>query len=106
MFKPYIKYLQDNPQKYWFKAKLFGWGWVPARGPGWAVLGLYVAGMFFFASTIDKHSSAREVWLMFLLPAAVLTTLLIVICYKTGERPRWQWGVPEKYKNEEPTDEQ
>ena len=31
MLKQYIAYLKDNPQGYWFKAKLYGWGWVPVN---------------------------------------------------------------------------
>ena len=30
MIKEYIAYLKDNPQGYWFKARLYGWGWAPA----------------------------------------------------------------------------
>jgi len=38
MIKEYIAYLKDNPQGYWFKAKLYGWGWDPAIWQGWLVL--------------------------------------------------------------------
>ena len=31
MIKEYIAYLKDNPQGYWFKARLYGWGWVPVN---------------------------------------------------------------------------
>jgi hypothetical protein len=31
LFKEYTDYLKDNPQGYWFKRKLYGWGWTPAR---------------------------------------------------------------------------
>jgi hypothetical protein len=29
MIEEYKKYLKDNPEVYWFKAKLYGWGWFP-----------------------------------------------------------------------------
>ena len=31
MLRQYIQYLKDNPQGYWFRRKLFGWGWVPVK---------------------------------------------------------------------------
>lgn len=29
MFKNYLDYIRDNPHGYWFKRKLYGWGWTP-----------------------------------------------------------------------------
>jgi hypothetical protein len=34
--------------------------------------------------------------LTFALPIIVLTILLIIIAYKKGEKPRWQWGKPKE----------
>jgi hypothetical protein len=34
MFKKYIEYLKDNPQGYWFKRKVWGWGWTPVTWQG------------------------------------------------------------------------
>lgn len=99
--KQYVAYVKDNPEGYWFKRKLFGWGWVPARPQGWLVILLYLFVMLSFASSVTPHSSDREVLLMVVLPFLLLTTTLIRICYKKGERPKWMWGMPEKYKKEE-----
>jgi len=63
---------------------------------GWAVLGVYIFLMFAFALTIDENSPLREVMFTFLLPMTLLTVALIRICYKKGEAPRWQWGLPKK----------
>jgi len=38
----YTAYLKDNPNGYWFKRKLYGFGWMPATKQGWTVLALYV----------------------------------------------------------------
>jgi len=35
----------------------------------------------------------------FFIITIALVAILIFICYKKGERPRWHWGVPDKYKN-------
>lgn len=98
MFEEHIAYLKDNPKGYWFKAKLYGWGWVPVKWQGWAVIGAYIAAVAFFAFTIDKSSPAQEVVFTFLLPITLLTFTLIRICYLKGEKPRWQWGPLKKDK--------
>jgi hypothetical protein len=92
MIKKYIAYLQDNPQGFWFKRKLYGWGWVPATWQGWSVIVAYVMSILALAFTVDNNLSMQEVILPFVLPALLLTLLLILICYKKGEKPRWQWG--------------
>lgn len=95
MIREYIAYLKDNPQGYWFRAKVYGWGWTPAKWQGWLVLAVYVAGVFLFASTIDDDSLGKEVVFTFILPVALLTAAMIRVCWRTGERPHWQWGLPD-----------
>lgn len=98
MIKEYIEYLKDNPEGYWFKRKLYGWGWTPATWQGWLTITLYIVLVVAFALTIDNHSSAREIAFTFILPVALLTITLLRICYHKGEKPRWQWGVTKKDK--------
>lgn len=94
MFEKERAYLRNNPEGYWFKAKLYGWGWVPVKWQGWAVVALYVAGVLLCGAMLDENASTRDVAFTFILPIAILTGLVIRICYAKGERPRWQWGVP------------
>ena len=75
--KQYLEYVRDNPQGYWFKAKIYGWGWVPARWQGWLVIAVYVAALIAFAGTIDENSSLREVMFTFVLPGTFLTLHLL-----------------------------
>lgn len=96
MLRKYIEYLKDNPEGYWFKAKLFGWGWTPVTWQGWLVTLIYVAFLILFALTIDENYSDREVLFTFVLPVALLTITFIRIAYKKGEKPRWNWGWPKK----------
>lgn len=98
MLKKYLDYFRNNPENYWFKRKIWGWGWVPVTWQGWAVVGLWLAAVAFFAATLDKNSPPREVAFTFILPILFLTILLIRICYKEGEKPKWQWGLDEKDK--------
>jgi len=92
IIRGYIDYLKDNPERYWFKRKLYGWGWTPATWQGWLITLIYIVLIFSFALTLDENSSDREVAFTFLLPLILLTTTLMYIAYKKGESPRWQWG--------------
>ena len=97
MFKKYFDYLKDNPQGLWFKRKIYGWGWVPVRWQGWAViliyLGLILTLVLNREESIPGNPDSGSNFLVLGLPIIILTALLIYICYKTGERPRWQWGL-------------
>jgi hypothetical protein len=85
-----------HEKKLWFKSKRYGWGWYPVTLQGWAVtLGyilLFLGGELYF---MRKVTSSFAVWTAsgaFAAYFAVTTALLIWICYRTGEKPRWRWG--------------
>jgi hypothetical protein len=76
-------------QHYWFPAKRYGWGWgIPATWQGWLVfVGFFVlllAGVFLFPP--QKMLAAYVAYI------AVLSLLLVGICWLKGEPPRWRWG--------------
>jgi len=85
-------YLKDNPKRYWFKRKLYGWGWTPALPQGWLVFFLYLAGVIFFATKVKEDSSFVELKQEVIAPIIILTIILIFISYLKGEKPKWQWG--------------
>ncbi len=95
-FQELKDYIQDNPQGYWFKRKLYGWGWAPATWQGALVILGYLIAITALALTLDETSPMREIAFTFILPTFILTAALIGICYKKGEKPRWQWGIPRK----------
>ena len=102
MIKEYIKYLKDNPQDYWFKAKLYGWGWVPVKWQGWCVILVYIVLLLTLVISKEKdvpgnNMSGSNV-LTFALPIIILTILLVIVAYNKGEKPRWQWGSPKEKK--------
>jgi hypothetical protein len=79
--------------KIWFKAKRYGYGWVPVTWEGWLVLFLYIAFNFWNFRRLDavSHSNSDTIrpfviWVFF------STFFLISICYKRGEKPGWRWG--------------
>lgn len=87
----YIDYLKDNPKGYWFKRKLYGWGWIPATWEGWLTTLIFVIAIVFVVQEIvEKHGMGVTwgYWTTF----ALLIILLFLIGYKKGERPKWQWG--------------
>jgi len=92
IFRDYVDYLKDNPKGYWFKRKLYGWGWTPARLPGFVVTFLYIALVLGYALTVPEIITAEEIIKLVVLPIGLATMLFIVIVVKTGEPPKWQWG--------------
>lgn len=97
MFKDYIAYLRNNPQGYWFKRKLYGWGWTPARPEGWISVVVYLVALtyFFLKADADSHSGS-DTLIHFAVPFILLTTILIVTCRIKGEKPKWQWRIGKK----------
>jgi hypothetical protein len=74
---------------YWFPAKTYGWGWgPPATWQGWMVLAVYtvlmIAAGFLFPPATDHNA--------FFACAAILSALLVLVCWLTGEPPRLRWG--------------
>lgn len=95
-FKKYTDYLKDNPKKYWFKCKLFGWGWTPATWQGWLLTLVYLFIIIGLSLSVDENSSDKEVYLVVLLPVFILTIAFIRLAHKKGEPLRWQWGLKKK----------
>ena len=96
----YIDYLKDNPKRYWFKRKIWGWGWTPATWEGWLTLFVFIILIVWNFLRIDRAShSISDTLIGALVPTAVLIAALIVVCYSKGERPRWSWGFPKKDSN-------
>jgi hypothetical protein len=97
MIKEYGDYLKDNPQGLWFKRKLYGWGWVPAKWQGWAVLAVFIGYLLWigrdFESQLNAFQISGEHPVPFLLQVGIGIAVLIGICYWKGEKPRWQWGI-------------
>lgn len=98
MIKTYLAYINDNPNGYWFRRKLCGWGWTPATKEGWFVTVVFIAFIICIGwrSDLQQLEGYGLVW-QFIVPAVAATTLLVWVCFKTGEPPRWQCKIPKKY---------
>lgn len=101
IFQKYVEYLKDNPEEYWFKRKVFGWGWAPATWQGWATTLIFVGFVIWNAVHLSARAEAgielsQQEMTDFFLRIGIATLALIVIAWKTGESPRWMWGFPKK----------
>lgn len=102
--KDYLEYLKDNPEHYWFKRKPFGWGWTPVTWQGWLVTLIFVGAVIInaFRLNIGTHLSTDSFSSPFIIETALMLLIFVLVCLKTGEKPRWEWGFPKK----DDTDEQ
>ena len=72
---------------YWFRAKRYGWGWSwPLTWQGWLVLAVYFALIGVGALYVRTNA------FVFFMYVAALSVVLVAICWRTGEPPRWRWG--------------
>lgn len=93
VIKKYINYLRDNPQGYWFKRRLIGWGWTPAKWQGWLFLAIWLCSVFYTTFLVESNFATEEEKAFALLPAmGLLIAMLIMVAYGTGEKPKWSFG--------------
>ena len=93
--KEYREYFMDNPKGYWFKAKLYGWGWTPVTWQGFIIIAVFVVFLVRISVTLPAEATQTEL-IKFFAEIIFSITILLAICYKTGEKPHWQWGPPKK----------
>ena len=85
IFKNYREYYKNNPEGYWFKRKLYGWGWIPVKWQGWVVIFIWLLFFTFIILKLEYHWLARLIFIILSL------AVLILICYKKGEKQVWEW---------------
>lgn len=96
IFKEHIEYLKDNPEGYWFKSKLYGYGWTPANPAGWATMFAYIAFLLVVVLNIGANDFNGEIQVRTIALIVGGTILMLVITWRTGEPLKWQWGQPDK----------
>lgn len=80
-------------KKIWFKRKLYGFGWHPASLEGWIIVSIYLIILALNAYRLDSGNVTAPQIMMSIFPSTIiLSAVLILICYQTGEKPLWQWG--------------
>lgn len=82
-----------KPKKLWFRAKTYGWGWTPVTWQGWLVLLVYLFCVAYYAKDVGSRGAPSvENFAFFFVGLGGLSSLLVWICYKKGEKPHWSWG--------------
>jgi len=95
-FTKYIEYIKDNPNHYWFRPKLFGWGWTPATWQGWFVTLLFLFYIVFRVFYHPINDPSTHEFMFFQLELIVVIVLFLVILIIKGEKPHWCWGLSDK----------
>jgi hypothetical protein len=76
-------------KKIWFPAKKFGWGWgPPVCWQGWVVLLVYIALLVAAPWLVSPHKTLSG----YIAYVTGISAVLIYICWRKGEKPRWRWG--------------
>jgi len=75
--------------KLWFKRKTYGYGWIPVTWEGWAFTIAWAIALYLLIININQD------WIN-LVVLIVMSGILFFVCYKKGEKPRWQWGKENK----------
>ena len=70
----------------WFKRKTYGWGWTPASKEGWIVTIVTTLMIIRFAMDAETNPLKSMIYIF------LTIIVLIIISYKTGEKPEWRWG--------------
>jgi len=95
----YIKYIKDNPEGYWFKAKPYGYGWTPATREGFIVLGLFVIALLGNAFRLEYYYGSGDAFaIRVIYQTVILVGILTLIAVRTGEKPKWKWGIKKNMK--------
>jgi hypothetical protein len=78
----------NDPTRYWFRAKRYGWGWgLPSSRPGWVFFLVWLLGLITGTVWVRHFHPLAPVAFL-----AVMTALLVAVCYAKGEPPSWHWG--------------
>ncbi|MFT5037168.1 MAG: hypothetical protein ACI9VM_000745 [Candidatus Azotimanducaceae bacterium] len=105
IWSKYVAYLKDNPEGYWFKRKLYGYGWTPATKEGWITILVFVLALTFIVHRVGPAPSDEAVLREVIGPTFILILLLLVISWKKGESPKWMWGEESRGDSARPSEE-
>jgi hypothetical protein len=100
MLRKHIEYLKDNPEGYWFKRKLYGLGWTPAKPAGWITIFSYTVFLIGVVVYTALNHEGSEMPVKTVVLIVLATILLIAITWRTGEPIKWQWGRPRNNHNQ------
>ena len=86
--------MEEDKKKIWFPGKKYGFGWgLPVTWQGWVVFLAYMLLVIVGSLAFKNYHLSRA---MFSLYIIMLTIILILICWKKGEKAAWRWGKTKK----------
>jgi len=81
-------------ERYWFKAKRYGYGWTPATWEGWVVFLVWLVAFIrltaFFSVQMQISGPGNVYWYVPLV--FLITGALVWVSWAKGEPARWRWG--------------
>jgi hypothetical protein len=86
-----LKNSQNQDKKLWFKAKYYGWGWYPCCWRGGLVLLLFILLFIPILKFLINATTTLEI-VSGIMAELILLLILLIVCYKKGEKPGWRWG--------------
>lgn len=81
-------------KKYWFKRRLYGYGWVPVTWQGTVITVvplLAIIGLTYLYLTDEGDPTPRGTF-CYLATIVLLVGVLVGLSYLTGPKPKWRWG--------------
>ena len=96
--KKYRDYIKDNPEGYWFKRRFYGWGWFPVKWQGWLVVLAFVLililnSIYLILRAPEGTNPSTLDFIIFFGVIIISIGIMILIAYKKGEKPKWNWGL-------------
>ncbi len=85
-----INKMEKNNKEIWFPAMKYGVGWgLPITWQGWVVFLSYIALLLLGGLLIGK---SPFLIILFIIYVFVLSGILLLICWKKGEKSDVRWG--------------
>jgi hypothetical protein len=96
--------MANNTEKYWFKRKRYGLGWMPVTWQAWLTILLYlvtvIGSAVFMLDTVNETGSTGVS--LFFLVFITSTAALMWTAYTHGPKPHWRW---DKKDNDKPKED-
>jgi hypothetical protein len=83
--------MKKEQSKLWFRAKRYGWGWMPCSWEGWLFLALVLAQIIAICTISEQLLQTKGGIIVFCIICVSAIMMLFMVSYKTGEKPRWRW---------------
>lgn len=81
---------QEN--KYWFKRRRYGFGWIPSTWQGWLSLVIMLAIIFGATYVFITTSPNNRSFFLYFNTIAMTIILAVILAASKGPSPKWRWG--------------